>query len=94
MASDKANNTHTHTQTPTQSLIMIVFDGCAGACDWCFLQEPKLAFEDVDASELYPCVMFYSSNLGEKVREPSRHTRECTVGMQTYLHLHFLRGCE
>ncbi len=32
-------------------------------------QEPKLAFEDVDATELYPCVMFYSSNPGEKVRE-------------------------
>lgn len=31
-------------------------------------QEPKLAFEDVDATELYPCVMFYSSNPGEKVR--------------------------
>lgn len=30
-------------------------------------QEPKLAFEDVDATELYPCVMFYSSNPGEKV---------------------------
>lgn len=34
-------------------------------------QEPKLAFEDVDATELYPCVMFYSSNPGEKVRECS-----------------------
>lgn len=32
-------------------------------------QEPKLAFEDVDATELYPCVMFYSSNPGEKVRQ-------------------------
>ena len=32
-------------------------------------QEPKLAFEDVDAIELYPCVMFYSSNPGEKVRQ-------------------------
>lgn len=31
-------------------------------------QEPKLAFEDVDATELYPCVMFYSSNPGEKVK--------------------------
>ncbi|GCC28307.1 hypothetical protein chiPu_0006736 [Chiloscyllium punctatum] len=30
-------------------------------------EEPKLAFEDVDATELYPCVMFYSSNPGEKV---------------------------
>lgn len=28
-----------------------------------------LAFEDVDATELYPCVMFYSSNPGEKVSE-------------------------
>ncbi|KAM6980533.1 putative E3 ubiquitin-protein ligase HERC1 [Aplochiton taeniatus] len=31
-------------------------------------EEPKLAFEDVDAIELYPCVMFYSSNPGEKVK--------------------------
>lgn len=30
-------------------------------------QEPKLAFEGVIASELYPCVLFYSSNPGEKV---------------------------
>lgn len=28
-----------------------------------------MAFEDVDATELYPCVMFYSSNPGEKVRQ-------------------------
>lgn len=40
-------------------------------------QEPKLAFEDVDATELYPCVMFYSSNPGEKVRQ-----------RETQLHLH------
>ncbi|XP_063305478.1 probable E3 ubiquitin-protein ligase HERC1 isoform X3 [Pelobates fuscus] len=31
-------------------------------------EEPKLAFEDLDAAELYPCVMFYSSNPGEKVK--------------------------
>uniref|UniRef100_A0AAV2LT25 B30.2/SPRY domain-containing protein n=1 Tax=Knipowitschia caucasica TaxID=637954 RepID=A0AAV2LT25_KNICA len=31
-------------------------------------EEPKLAFEDVDATELHPCVMFYSSNPGEKVK--------------------------
>ncbi|XP_032396192.1 probable E3 ubiquitin-protein ligase HERC1 isoform X4 [Etheostoma spectabile] len=30
-------------------------------------KEPKLAFEGVVASELYPCVLFYSSNPGEKV---------------------------
>ena len=30
-------------------------------------QEPRLAFDDVEASELYPVVMFYSSNPGEKV---------------------------
>ena len=30
-------------------------------------EEPRLAFEDVDATELYPCVMFYSTNPGEKV---------------------------
>ena len=31
------------------------------------LQEPKVAFEDIDGYELYPCVVFYSSNPGEKV---------------------------
>ncbi|KAF0031589.1 hypothetical protein F2P81_016144 [Scophthalmus maximus] len=30
-------------------------------------KEPKLAFESVVATELYPCVLFYSSNPGEKV---------------------------
>ncbi|XP_023136650.2 probable E3 ubiquitin-protein ligase HERC1 isoform X3 [Amphiprion ocellaris] len=30
-------------------------------------KEPKLAFEGVVANELYPCVLFYSSNPGEKV---------------------------
>ncbi|XP_019899964.2 probable E3 ubiquitin-protein ligase HERC1 isoform X1 [Esox lucius] len=30
-------------------------------------KEPKLAFEGVDATEVYPCVLFYSSNPGEKV---------------------------
>ncbi|XP_037548156.1 probable E3 ubiquitin-protein ligase HERC1 [Nematolebias whitei] len=30
-------------------------------------KEPKLAFEGAVASELYPCVLFYSSNPGEKV---------------------------
>lgn len=30
-------------------------------------KDPKLAFEGVVASELYPCVLFYSSNPGEKV---------------------------
>lgn len=36
-------------------------------------QEPKLAFEDVDATELYPCVMFYSSNPGEKVGQTGQN---------------------
>uniref|UniRef100_A0A3P9JZN2 SPRY domain-containing protein n=1 Tax=Oryzias latipes TaxID=8090 RepID=A0A3P9JZN2_ORYLA len=31
-------------------------------------EDPRLAFEDVDATELFPCVMFYSSNPGEKVK--------------------------
>ena len=26
-----------------------------------------MAFEDIDGYELYPCVVFYSSNPGEKV---------------------------
>ncbi|KAK4883685.1 hypothetical protein RN001_007004 [Aquatica leii] len=31
-------------------------------------EEPKVAFENVEASELYPCVMFYSTKPGEKVK--------------------------
>ena len=31
------------------------------------IQDPRIAFEDIDASELYPCVMFYSGTPGEKV---------------------------
>lgn len=31
-------------------------------------EEPRLAFENVEAGELYPCVMFYSTNPGEKVK--------------------------
>ncbi|XP_071845609.1 probable E3 ubiquitin-protein ligase HERC1 isoform X3 [Apostichopus japonicus] len=31
-------------------------------------EEPKLAFEEMNATELYPVVMFYSSNPGEKVK--------------------------
>ncbi|XP_037084977.1 probable E3 ubiquitin-protein ligase HERC1 [Pollicipes pollicipes] len=30
--------------------------------------EPRVAFEDIDAAELFPCVMFYSTNPGEKVK--------------------------
>ena len=31
-------------------------------------EEPRLAFENIEATELYPCVMFYSTNPGEKVK--------------------------
>lgn len=31
-------------------------------------EEPVVAFENIDATELYPCVMFYSTNPGEKVK--------------------------
>ncbi|XP_069694063.1 probable E3 ubiquitin-protein ligase HERC1 isoform X1 [Periplaneta americana] len=37
--------------------------------------EPRLAFEDVDAAELYPCVMFYSTNPGEKVKMTDMQVR-------------------
>ena len=30
-------------------------------------EQPRVVFEDMDAAELYPCVMFYSTNPGEKV---------------------------
>lgn len=29
--------------------------------------DPVIAFEEVDGSPLYPCVVFYSTNPGEKV---------------------------
>jgi E3 ubiquitin-protein ligase HERC1 len=32
-------------------------------------EEPRLAFEDIDSQELYPCVMFYSNSPGEQVCE-------------------------
>ncbi|KAJ9597344.1 hypothetical protein L9F63_011784, partial [Diploptera punctata] len=38
-------------------------------------EEPRLAFEDVDAAELYPCVMFYSTNPGEKVKMTDMQVR-------------------
>ncbi|XP_033110674.1 probable E3 ubiquitin-protein ligase HERC1 [Anneissia japonica] len=31
-------------------------------------EDPRLAFEDIDANELYPVVVFYSTNPGEKVK--------------------------
>ncbi|CAM1299303.1 HERC1 (predicted) [Pycnogonum litorale] len=31
-------------------------------------ERPVVVFEDFDANELYPCIMFYSSNLGEKAK--------------------------
>lgn len=31
-------------------------------------EEPRVAFENIEAAELYPCVMFYSTNPGEKVK--------------------------
>lgn len=48
-----------------------------------FHQEPKLAFEGVVASELYPCVLFYSSNPGEKVLNPqhSVYTEICKAAL-------------
>lgn len=42
-----------------------------------FSQEPKLAFEGVIASELYPCVLFYSSNPGEKVLDTVHTLAHC-----------------
>nr|CAD7425857.1 unnamed protein product [Timema monikensis] len=38
-------------------------------------EEPQLAFEDIDAAELYPCVMFYSTNPGEKVKMTDMQVR-------------------
>ncbi|XP_050402259.2 probable E3 ubiquitin-protein ligase HERC1 [Patella vulgata] len=39
-------------------------------------EEPRVAFEDVDATELYPCVTFYSSNPGEKVKITDMQLRD------------------
>ncbi|CAG7693965.1 unnamed protein product, partial [Allacma fusca] len=47
-------------------------------------EEPTLAFQDVDASELFPCVLFYSTNPGEKVKitdyEPKRPLKTLVAG--------------
>lgn len=52
---------------PSSSFVLL--QASVSNCSLVIGQEPKLAFEDVDATELYPCVMFYSSNPGEKVRK-------------------------
>lgn len=31
-------------------------------------EEPRVAFEDIDATELFPCVLFYGTGPGEKVK--------------------------
>ncbi|CAB1338843.1 unnamed protein product [Coregonus sp. 'balchen'] len=49
-------------------------------------EEPKLAFEDVDAAELYPCVMFYSSNPGEKRSPVATVLAEATTQLIRILH--------
>ncbi|KAL3866609.1 hypothetical protein ACJMK2_043893 [Sinanodonta woodiana] len=36
-------------------------------------EDPRIVFENVDAKELYPCVMFYSSTPGEKVKITDMH---------------------
>lgn len=61
-------------------------------------QEPKLAFEGVVASELYPCVLFYSSNPGEKVFDIlcilfCRHLIHRASGTLLSQHLVKRRGC-
>ncbi|CAL8069477.1 unnamed protein product [Orchesella dallaii] len=47
-------------------------------------EEPVLAFQDVDANELFPCVLFYSTNPGEKVKitdyEPKRPLKTLLPG--------------
>lgn len=47
--------------------------------------QPRVAFEDVNATELYPCVMFYSTNASEKVQihdmqVNGHHNRELLIG--------------
>ncbi|XP_069137757.1 probable E3 ubiquitin-protein ligase HERC1 isoform X1 [Argopecten irradians] len=41
-------------------------------------EDVKLAFEDIEASELYPCVMFYSNNPTEKVKMTDMQLCEST----------------
>ena len=47
-------------------------------------EEPTLAFQDVEATELFPCVLFYSTNPGEKVKitdyEPKRPLKTLVAG--------------
>ncbi|ESP05641.1 hypothetical protein LOTGIDRAFT_181433 [Lottia gigantea] len=39
-------------------------------------EEPRVAFEDIECTELYPCVTFYSSNPGEKVKITDMQLRD------------------
>ncbi len=36
-------------------------------------EEPIVAFQDVDAPEIFPCVLFYSTNPGEKVKHTTKN---------------------
>ncbi len=38
-----------------------------------------MAFEGIDASELYPCVLFYSTVFGEKVISLSATALQCNL---------------
>lgn len=38
-------------------------------------EEPVVAFENIDAAELYPCVMFYSKSIGERVKITNMQVR-------------------
>lgn len=40
-------------------------------------EEPRVAFENIDATELYPCIMFYSTNPGEKVKITDMQVSYC-----------------
>ncbi|XP_021370838.1 probable E3 ubiquitin-protein ligase HERC1 isoform X1 [Mizuhopecten yessoensis] len=44
-------------------------------------EDVKLAFEDIEASELYPCVMFYSNNPTEKVKMTDMQLCESTTDL-------------
>lgn len=47
-------------------------------------EDPQIAFQNVEASELFPCVLFYSNNPGEKVKitdfEPRRPVKTLLPG--------------
>ena len=73
LGNERSNNEHVRSQ-PDDSLFEPPGTFCLRCDDvirsflFIFRQAPRVAFTDINATELRPCVMFYSNKAGEKVR--------------------------